>query len=153
MKTPPNRLMVRLFRAGLGRIAGKEVLLMTTKGRKSGRPHTVAVQYEKIDGKYYIGAAGGINSDWFRNIQVRPRVGIEVGKTQRDCLAEVVTDPERIADFLIYRLKKHPIMLRLILKMDGMPFSPTREMLLEYSKKLGMVILSPEKSAGVSTSI
>ncbi|MPM52400.1 hypothetical protein SDC9_99159 [bioreactor metagenome] len=46
MKTPPNALMVQRYRAGLGLLAGRMILLLTTTGRKSGNLHTVAVQYE-----------------------------------------------------------------------------------------------------------
>ncbi|NMC17945.1 MAG: nitroreductase family deazaflavin-dependent oxidoreductase [Chloroflexi bacterium] len=41
------------------RLVGGMVLLLTTTGRRSGKPHTVGLQYEWIDGAYWEGAADG----------------------------------------------------------------------------------------------
>ena len=144
MKYPPNQLMVKRYRAGLGRIIGRMILLLTTIGRKSGKLHTVAVQYEVVGGRYFIGAGGGLKSDWFQNIQANPHVEIEVGKKRYLCTAEPMLDVEKIADFLEYRLKRHPIMIRLILKMDGCSFHPSRQELLEYSRRLAVVVITPD---------
>lgn len=143
MKTPPNEVMVRRYRAGLGNIAGRMILLLTTIGRKSGNPHTVAVQYEKIDDKYYIGAANGVKSDWYRNILVHPEVDLEVGNLKIHGVAEPMVGEEKITDFMAYRLKRHPLMIGLILKMDGCSFRPGREELLEYSRKITVVTITP----------
>jgi len=144
MKTPPNEIMVRRYRAGLGRIAGRMMLLLTTTGRKTGNPHTVCVQYEIMDGKYYIGAGFGEKCDWYRNLQVTPRVVIEVGKRTFLGTAEVLAGEEKVADFLTYRLKKHPLMVGLIMKMDGCSFRPTRSELLEYARRIGVAVITPD---------
>jgi deazaflavin-dependent oxidoreductase (nitroreductase family) len=143
MKTPPNEVMVRRYRAGLGKIAGRMILLLTTIGRKSGKPHTVAVQYEKMGNKYYIGAATGQKSDWYRNILTTPEVDVEIGSKKMRGTAEPMVGEENIADFMVYRLKKHPLMIGLILKMDGCSFRPTRRELLEYSRRITVVTITP----------
>lgn len=144
MKIPPNEVMVRRYRAGLGRIAGQMMLLLTTTGRKSGNLHTVAVQYELIEGKYFIGAGFGEKCDWYRNLQVTPRVTIEVGRRTLTGTTEVLSGEEKIADYLTYRLKKHPLMVGMILKMDGCSFRPARTELLEYAKRIGVVVIVPD---------
>ena len=143
MKTPPNEVMVRRYRAGLGKVAGRMILLLTTTGRKSGSPHTVAVQYEKIDGKYVIGAANGVNSDWYRNILAHPEVDLVVGDLKIHGIADTMVGEDKIADFMTYRLKRHPLMIGLILKMDGCSFRPGREELLDYCKKIAVVTITP----------
>jgi deazaflavin-dependent oxidoreductase (nitroreductase family) len=145
MKTPPNEVMVKRYRAGLGRLAGRMILLLTTTGRKSGRQHTVAVQYEKIDGKVYIGAGYGQKCDWYRNILANPKVAVEIGTQKSQATAEVMQGEERIADFMEYRLKRHPLMIGAILKADGISFRPKREELLAYSKRIAVVILTLEQ--------
>lgn len=143
MKTPPNALMVQRYRAGLGLLAGHTILLLTTTGRKSGNLHTVAVQYEYLNGKYYIGAAGGQKSDWLRNLQVTPTVTLEIGKKKIFATAEVMLEPEEITELLEFRLKRHPLIVGLILKMDGVGFHPDHARLLEYSTRLAFAVLTP----------
>jgi deazaflavin-dependent oxidoreductase (nitroreductase family) len=144
MKTPPNVLMVKRYRAGLGKLAGRMVLLLTTTGRKTGKLHTVAVQYEKIADIYYIGAGSGQQCDWYRNTLADSRVTLEIGSTRFTACAEAVIGEEKIADFLAYRLKKHPLMVGLILKMDGLGFRPNHDQLLEYAKSIALIVVTPD---------
>lgn len=132
---------VKIFRRVIP--AGKVVLLLTTIGRKSGLERVTPLQYEERDGKYYVASARGVQSDWFRNIQANPQVKVEILGTCIDCLAEPVTDPERIADFLEIRLHKHPIMVRTIMTIAGLPFRFNRRDLVHYAQGRAMVILNP----------
>lgn len=50
---PPHLLYV----LGLEPIIGRIVLLLTTTGRKSGRPRVTPLQYEEIDGIIYLNLA------------------------------------------------------------------------------------------------
>src|SRR5512140_899596 len=100
-----------LYAIGMGTIIGKIILLLTTTGRKSGQKRVTPLQYEEIDGKYYLGSARGTKSDWYRNISADGRVEVRV-KNRHFCgLANTVTDPLRIADFLEIRLRRHPFMM------------------------------------------
>ncbi len=140
MKAPSNELMVKRYRTTfMGKTAWRMILLLTTIGRKTGNPHTVAVQYEKIDGKYYIGAGQGKKCDWYRNILANPQVTIEISDKKTNGIAEVITGEEEIAEFLEYRLRKHPLMVGLILKADGCSFHPDHTELLEYARGIGLV--------------
>ncbi len=53
--------------------------------------------------------------------------------------AVVFTDPEEIAGFIQYRMEKHPRMIGAIMKMDGFSAKPSREELVEYSRRLALV--------------
>lgn len=68
-----------LYAIGLGPLVGRIVLLLTTMGRKSGLPRVTSLQYEEINGDYYLGSARGLKADWLRNIQSNPKVEIRVG--------------------------------------------------------------------------
>ena len=62
-------------------------------------------------------------------------------------LAEVVTDPARIADFIEVRLQRHPWMVGLIMeRAHGLPRRPTREQLECLAEKEAMVIVTPVQS-------
>jgi deazaflavin-dependent oxidoreductase (nitroreductase family) len=142
-RPPPPQLMRFLYRSGLGPVVGRLVLLLTTKGRKSGLPRTTPLQYEELDGAIYVGSARGVKADWFRNILANPCVKVRVGSLEFDATAEPVTDPCRIADFLELRLRRHPRMVGAILKSAGVSPSPSRPELEAYAAQLAMVILHP----------
>lgn len=143
MKPPDARIFKFLYTIGLGSLVGRLILLLTTTGRISGRIRTTALQYEEMDGYYYLGSSKGLNADWVKNILANPNVAIRVKKITFQGLAEVVTDSERIADFLQLRLTRHPKMVALIMKAEGLPESPSRSDLMEYTKNLSLVIVKP----------
>jgi deazaflavin-dependent oxidoreductase (nitroreductase family) len=96
------------------------VLLLVTTGRKSGLPRETRLQYEEDNGAIYVAAARGQQADWFRNIRAHPSVEIYLRGKRLRGLAEPITDPVRIADFLELRLKRHPLMIRLMLLSHGL---------------------------------
>jgi len=144
-KIRPAQKLHRMFYAlGLGPVVGKIILLLTTTGRKSGQPRITPLQYEEIDGKYYLGSARGTKSDWYRNIQTQGMVEVRVKNRRFRGTAETVTDPARIADFLEVRLQRHPFMVGLLMqKAHGLPKHPSREQLLELAASEAMVIIQP----------
>ena len=137
LKYPPQ-----LFYAiGLGPIYGRIVLLLTTTGRKSGLPRVTPLQYEEMDGKIVIGSARGTKADWYRNIVADQHVQVRVKSHCFDGIGEQVTDPKRIADFLEYRLSKHPRMIGFIMSREGISKNPSREELESHAKGKAMVII------------
>ena len=144
LKYPPQFL----YAIGLGPIYGRLVLLLTTTGRKSGLPRVTPLQYEEIDGSTYIGSARGTKADWYRNIVANPKVKIRVKARQFEGTAEPVTDPGRIADFLEYRLSKHPWMIGFIMSREGVSKNPSREELEKHAEGKAMVVISPVKDIG-----
>lgn len=143
---PPSKVIQSLYNLGLGPVIGRFILLLTTVGRKTGLPRTVPLQYEIIDGDYYVGSARGVQADWFRNIQANPQVQVRV-KSQRFCgVAMPVTDPVRIANFLELRLHRHPRMVGKILEMEGLPAKPDRLQLEAYAARLALVIIHPKQA-------
>ncbi|RPJ26181.1 MAG: nitroreductase family deazaflavin-dependent oxidoreductase [Chloroflexi bacterium] len=135
-----------LYAIGLGRLVGKIVLLLTTTGRRSGKKRVTPLQYEEIDGSYYLGAARGLKADWVRNIQSCPQVEIHVGAKHFCGSAEVVNDPSKFADFMEVRLEQHPRMIGLILeKAHGLPRHPSREQLEGLAINEAVVIIHPVK--------
>lgn len=136
-----------LYAIGLGPIVGKIVLLLTTTGRKTGKQRVTPVQYEEIDGAYYLGAARGLHADWVRNIQVNPNVKVRVKSRRFHGCAEIITEPARIADFLEVRLERHPFMIGLMMeKAHHLPKRPSRAQLEELAKDEALVIVRPEET-------
>jgi deazaflavin-dependent oxidoreductase (nitroreductase family) len=140
-----NARMMANYRRGLG--PTRVVLLLTTLGRKSGLPRITPLQYEEVDGCYYIASARGAEADWYKNILANPSVHVQVRDHEFDAIAEPVTDPARIADFIELRLRRHPFMIRLIMTLfDGLPMRFSRADLEKLCKEKAMVILLPVKA-------
>lgn len=139
-----QRLHRVLYAIGLGPVIGKIILLLTTTGRKTGLQRITPLQYEKIDGKYYLGSARGLKADWVRNIQADPNVTIRVKSLNFQGQAEVVTDPARFADFVEIRLQRHPLVVGTIMqKAHGLPKQPSREQLESLAENEALVIVTP----------
>ena len=97
-----NGLHVALYRTSDGKFANKianlPVLLITTFGRKSGKPYTNPVVYIK-DGQDYLVSAtsGGVDRHpgWYLNLKTRPEAKIEVGDTAFNVQAMITEGEER----------------------------------------------------------
>lgn len=97
-----NGLHVTLYRMSGGKFANKianlPILLLTTFGRKSGKPFTNPVVYIK-DGQDYLVSAtnGGSHTDpgWYLNLKTRPEAKIEVGDTTFNVQATIAESEER----------------------------------------------------------
>ena len=97
-----GRLNVPLYRLSGGRVGGRisraPVLLLTTTGRKSGRPRTAPVVY-LADGEnlVVIGSNAGHNRTpaWSLNLQANPEAEVEIGRERRKMRARVAAGEER----------------------------------------------------------
>jgi deazaflavin-dependent oxidoreductase (nitroreductase family) len=142
-RPPDARIFRVLYAVGLGPLVGRLILLLTTTGRKTGLPRVTALQYEEVDGVYMLGSSRGLRADWVRNLITNPRVEIRVRSRRFVGRAEVVSDPERIADFLALRLERHARIVGKIMEMEGLPALPSREQLVGYAAHLALVIVRP----------
>jgi deazaflavin-dependent oxidoreductase (nitroreductase family) len=137
-----NARMAANYRRGLG--PRRMVLLLTTTGRKSGQPRLTPLQFEDVNGDIYIASARGQQADWFKNILVNPNVQVQIQDRQFCATAEPVTDARRIADFIELRLRRHPLMVRLIMHLfDGLPLRFSRQQLEALCEGKALVILHP----------
>ena len=137
-----NSRMAANYRRGFG--PTRFVLLLTTIGRKTGQPRVTPLQFEEVDGAFYIASARGQRADWFKNILKNPQVHGQIRNWEFDAITEPVTEPAHIADFLELRLRRHPMMVRLIMHLfDHLPLRFTRTDLENLSQEKAMVILHP----------
>jgi deazaflavin-dependent oxidoreductase (nitroreductase family) len=99
-----NKKIIDEFRANQGKVGGQfngmPLLLLTTKGAKSGVSRTNPLAYLRDGDRYVIIAsyAGAPkNPPWYHNLVANPNVRVEVGGQSFDARAEVVKEPERSA--------------------------------------------------------
>jgi len=97
-----NTNVIAEFRANEGKVGGPfegaPVLLLHTKGAKSGQERINPMMYLDLDGKRYVFAsyAGApTNPDWYHNLVANPSVTIEVGTETYEATAAPVSLEER----------------------------------------------------------
>jgi F420H(2)-dependent quinone reductase len=81
-----------------GRIVGMPVLLLTTTGRKSGRPRTQPLTYTRAGRGYAVIASKGGAAHhpfWYRNLQTDPRAEVTVGRETYEVRARTTEGEER----------------------------------------------------------
>lgn len=83
------RFPVLLYRLGLGILVSRSILLLTTVGRKTGRPRVAAVGYihNPATGRFYLTAGWKGESVWYRNVMANPRVRVQVGRRRFEGMA------------------------------------------------------------------
>jgi deazaflavin-dependent oxidoreductase (nitroreductase family) len=142
----PGQIVHRsMYALGFGPLIGKLILLLTTTGRKSGHKRVTPLQYEERDGLIYLGSARGTQADWFRNIVADPRVELRLKNRRFQALAETVTEPGRICDFLRLRLERHPRMMQAMLRMHGIKGTPSQADLERLAGQIAVVVVTPLK--------
>lgn len=81
-----------------GRMDGLDMLLLTTRGRKSGLERTVPLPYFRDGARYVLIASYGGNAKnpaWLDNIAASGDVAVQVGFKRRNARAIVAPEPER----------------------------------------------------------
>ena len=100
---------------------GIDWLLLTTTGRRSGRPHVVmldVVGHDPASDTFYVQPADGRRADWVRNVAVTPGVTVEVRGRRFEARVEDVTGPEG-AEVVLHFIRTHPLYARMIVWFVG----------------------------------
>ena len=143
---PVLRSPIWLYQAGLGGLLGHTFLLLTHRGRKSGRPYRTVLQvvrYDRATGTHVVAAAWGPTSDWFRNIQQTPQVIVRAGGRRVPARAEVLA-PDAAARELRWYATHHPIRARgLGRRITGRPFRGAEADIARFATAIPLVALRP----------
>lgn len=97
-----NTSIIEEFRSNKGIVggmfAGMTLLLMTTRGAKTGKESIIPVVYSKDDEHYLIAASKGgapTNPAWYHNLIAYPDVTVEVGSEKFNAIAKEIKGEER----------------------------------------------------------
>jgi deazaflavin-dependent oxidoreductase (nitroreductase family) len=74
-----------------GKVRGFPVLLLTTKGRKTGKERITPLGYFEYEGSYVISASYAgldINPAWFHNLKSNPKVALQIRDKYLTAMAE-----------------------------------------------------------------
>src|SRR4051812_16147165 len=97
-----NENIINEFRENDGKVGGNflgaPLLLLTTKGAKTGKETTSPLMYNTDGGRLLVFASKGgapTNPAWYHNVMANPEVTVEVGTETFQAQAVVVTGEER----------------------------------------------------------
>ena len=97
-----NAKIIDEFRANDDKVGapfeGAPVLLLHTRGAKTGRDLVHPVVYQPVGDALAVFASKGgapTNPDWYHNLKANPDVKVEVGTDTIDARARVLEDDER----------------------------------------------------------
>jgi len=107
MPNDVNTPVIDEFRANRGRVGGwfegSRLLLLTTTGARSGRPHTVPLGYLPDGGERVLVIASAAGSPrhpaWYHNLLAHPVVTVEDGVFTYEATATVLTGADRDGAF------------------------------------------------------
>lgn len=97
-----NQRVIEEFRTNGGKVggpfAGASMILLTTKGAKSGKTYTTPLVYTRDGDRIVIiasKAGAPKNPDWYHNLVANPVVTVEVGTEKFSARAAVTSGAER----------------------------------------------------------
>jgi deazaflavin-dependent oxidoreductase (nitroreductase family) len=97
-----NARTIEEFRANHGIVGGdfegKPLLILHSKGARSGAPHVNPLMYQKLEKGFAVFASKGgapNNPDWFYNLIAYPAAHVEVGDESYPVVARVAEPDER----------------------------------------------------------
>jgi deazaflavin-dependent oxidoreductase (nitroreductase family) len=124
----------------------KRFLLLTTTGRKTGKPRRTPLEYvyNPKEDTYRIAPGWGGNTDWYKNIRRNPRVTVQVGRRKFEAVAEPAPD-EEAAEFMMTASRRHPSMDKIWNRWSDKPVDGTFESYRYAAKFFPSVRLKPRR--------
>jgi len=143
-KTP-----VWLYQSGFGRLVPRKILILTTIGRKTGKPRMTAVEYgyDAAADEYFLMSGWGGRSDWYRNARANPRVQIWFRDKKIDAVARQATNDD-VVKVMQEVLAINPHAVRTWSSHSGVPYDGTRNSLLQMAPAFPSLLVSPVQSPG-----
>jgi deazaflavin-dependent oxidoreductase (nitroreductase family) len=93
-----NRKLIEEFRANGRALPGRQLLLLTTVGARTGSRHTTPMMYVRLDGRLLVVASNAgapRHPDWYHNLVANPAVTVEVDGAEYAATARPTTGPDR----------------------------------------------------------
>ncbi|MBB3603052.1 deazaflavin-dependent oxidoreductase (nitroreductase family) [Mycolicibacterium sp. BK556] len=140
------RLPIYLYRCGLGALLGSRLLLLTHRGRRSGKERQVVLEvaeYDRATDSYLVASGWGPTAAWYRNILDTPDVHIQVGRRRMLATALPLTKEEGAEVFVQYA-SRHPKAARRVLpRLMGYSVDGSTADFREVGRRLPFVRLVP----------
>ncbi|MFF7734456.1 nitroreductase family deazaflavin-dependent oxidoreductase [Streptomyces sp. NPDC007984] len=117
------RLPILLYRAGLGPLFGKRLLLLHHTGRVSGLDRMTVLEVVSFDPakpSWTVASGFGPRADWYRNLCAQPKTLIRFGNRPHAVTAHFLPS-EAGAEIMIGYARRHPRTARRLCAFMGLP--------------------------------
>jgi deazaflavin-dependent oxidoreductase (nitroreductase family) len=110
------KLPILLYRMGLGELLKLwPLMVLTTRGRKSGLPRYTALEFRQHGSKVYVISGWGKRPQWYRNLLSNPQATLRIGRRRVSVRASVVDDPAEAVRVLYMFRRTSPVLWEPIL--------------------------------------
>jgi deazaflavin-dependent oxidoreductase (nitroreductase family) len=145
---PIFKLPLLLYRLGLGWLLGHRFMLLTHRGRHSGkvrRTVLAVLRFDPATREIMVISAWG-RSDWIHNILGSPALQVETGFTRYTLPAQCILTAEEITNLFEAYRREHPIFSRIVCRIPGWRWNASREEFLELARTLRGVAFRPRQT-------
>jgi deazaflavin-dependent oxidoreductase (nitroreductase family) len=139
------RLPRPLYHRGWGWMLGHTFLLITHKGRKSGKHRetvAMALTYDPASQEIVVCSAWGPDAEWIRNLRVHPALQIQIGPETYVPHQRFLSEDEALAVAIGFR-ERHPHRLRLVGAVLGWGDLSTDSTLRELVRSRPFIAFAP----------
>ena len=130
---------VWVFRARLGFLFGKRIVMLEHIGRRSGKLRQTPLEVVQRNGDVYVLCSGtGPNADWYRNIRSQPAVGLWVGSKRHEVEQRFLDASEGASVFARYE-EAHPKAAAKLMQLMGVSHDGTHDSRVAMVAEIPMV--------------
>lgn len=128
-----------LFRARLGFLFGKRIVMLEHRGRRSGKLRRTPLEVVRGQGDSFILCSGtGPDADWFRNIKNAPAVGLWVGR-RRHAVEQRFLESSEAATVWTHYEEAHPKAAARLMSLMGVAHDGTHAGRMAMVARIPMV--------------
>lgn len=143
------RAPVWLYRLRLGWLLGHRALLLTHRGRKSGRRYQTVlevVRYDPATRESVVVSGWGKRADWYQNIRATPAIEVQTGRSRYVPSYRELT-PEESYQVVGEYVRRRPRLLRPIVRWLGFSIDGTEGARRAHAGQLLMIGFRPVAEA------
>ena len=149
------RLPVRLYDVGAGRLLGHRFLLLTHRGRRSGRPYRTmleVVHWDPVQQEAVVMSGFGPSSNWRLNVLAGGAIEVQIADLRFAPSVRSLTQAEAVRVIAVYERRNRvvrPVARAVFSRLAGFRYdgsAAARDRLVEV---LPLVAFSPKGGGGI----
>lgn len=140
------RLPIALYRARLGWLLGHRFLLLTHRGRKTGKIRRTVLEvvyYDPATHESAVLSAYGERADWYQNLLEHPAVEVRTGGSGYVPQYRLLDSDERLAALRIYQ-RRYRRAFRAVMRFLGYRYDGTEAGLPTLANSVVMIAFRPQ---------
>ena len=140
------QLPIHLYKHRLGWLMGHRLLLLTHRGRKSGRIRQTpleVIRYDPATEESVVVSAWGEKADWYRNVKANPALEIQSGHGRYLPEQRFLSSEETYTEISDYE-RRHPWLVRTIPRWLGFRLDGTERGRKRFAESVRIVAFRPK---------